>query len=181
MRESAPYRIRPLFWAGFVFIQSSTTVHQQCIDVAARLEEHSYVVIEGNQMEKENRINMNVRKSLGTSVLSVALLLASGIPALAENSRSVTLPHDLVLNGTSLPAGKYTVRWQTHSPEATVEFVRQHNVVHSKVVLSTEGRVEERSKSYDHDAVVYNTASDGTMSLVEIRFARSKNVLVFNQ
>ena len=121
-------------------------------------------------------MNMNIRKCLGTSVLSVALLLASGIPALATHSATVTLSHDLVLNGTSLPGGQYTVWWETNSSGATIEFVQHH-----KVVLSTEGRVEERSKGYDHDAVVYNTASDGTMSLVEIRFAYSNKVLVFNQ
>jgi hypothetical protein len=170
------YRIRPLFWAGFVFIQSSTTVHPQCIDVATGLKEYGCAGRKQNQMKKENRMNMNIRKSLGTSALSVALLLASGIPALAKDSRAVTLSHDVVLNGTTLPAGKCSVQWETHSPEATVEFVRHH-----KVVLSTEGRVEERSKGYDRDAVVYNTASDGTMSLAEIRFARSNKVLVFNQ
>jgi hypothetical protein len=127
-------------------------------------------------MKKENQMNMDVRKYLGTSVLSVALLLACGIPALASHSAKVTLSHDLVMNGRSLPAGKYTIRWETHSPEATVEIVRNH-----EVVLSTEGRLEERSKRYDRDAVVYNTASDGTMSLVEIRFAESNKVLVFNQ
>jgi len=121
-------------------------------------------------------MNMDVRKYLGTSVLSVALLLASGIPALAKDSRTVTFGHDFVLNGTTVPAGKWSVQWETHSPEATVEFVQHH-----KVVLSTEGRVEERSKGYDRDAVVYNTASDGTMSLVEIRFANSNKVLVFDQ
>jgi hypothetical protein len=127
-------------------------------------------------MKKENRTNMNVRKCLGTSVLSVALFLASGIPALAKNSTTVTLSHDLVLNGTSLPAGKYTVRWEADSPEASVEFVRNH-----EVFVSTAGRVEERPKGYDHGAVVCNTASDGTMSLAEIRFAHSNKVLVFNQ
>ena len=121
-------------------------------------------------------MNVNIRRSLGTSALSVALLLASGIPALAKNSRTVTFGHDFVLNGTTVPAGKCSVQWETHSPEGTVEIVRHH-----KVVLSTEGRVEERSKGYDRDAVVYNTASDGTMSLAEIRFARSNKVLVFNQ
>jgi len=138
---------------------------------------------------------MNIRKSLGTSVLSVARLLASGIPALAKNARTVTLAYDVVLKGTSLPAGPYSVRWVTHSTEATVGFVRNH-----QVVLSTEGRVEERinafdrnvavhtesrlgcrNNPYDYDAVFYNTAPDGTISLMEIRFAYANKVLVFNQ
>jgi len=143
-------------------------------------------------MKKENR--MNIRKFLGTSALSVALLVAAGIPGLAKNSGSVTFSHDVVVNGATLPAGEYTVQWETHSPEATVEFVQ-----HRKVVLSTEGKVEgrkgfyrsmtlnsegrtdERTNAYGDVAVVYNTASDGTMSLVEIHFAFSNKALVFNQ
>ena len=121
-------------------------------------------------------MNMDVRKYLGTSVLSVALLLASAIPALAKNARTLTFGHDFVLNGTTVPAGKCSVQWETHSPEATIEFVKHH-----KVALSTEGRVEERTGNYNRNAVVYNIASDGTMSLVEIRFADSNKVLVFNQ
>jgi hypothetical protein len=140
------------------------------------LEEHGSVGRKRNQMKKENRMNMDVRKYLGTSFLSVALLLASGIPALAKNARTVTFGHDFVLNGTTVPAGRCSVQWETHSPEATIEFVKHH-----KVVLSTEGRVEERSQGYNRDEVVYNTASDGTMSLVEIHFAYSNKVLVFNQ
>ena len=125
------------------------------------------------------KMNMKIRKCLGTSVLSVALFLASGIPALAnssEGSRTVKFVYGFVLNGTTIPAGKCSVRWQTHSPEATVEFVRHH-----EVLLSAEGKVEKRSKAYDRNAVVYDTASDGTMSLVEIRFAGSDKVLVLNQ
>ena len=76
-----------------------------------------------------------------------------------------------------------------------MEFVRNH-----QVVLSTEGRVEERvnasdrnvaahtesrldcrNNPYDYDAVFYNTAPDGTTFLMEIRFADSNKVLVFDQ
>jgi hypothetical protein len=121
-------------------------------------------------------MKINIRKFPGRLALSVALLLAAGIPGLAANSRTVTLQRDAVLSGTSLAAGRYSVRWETHSPEATVQFVQHH-----KVVLSTQGRVEERDKGYSRDAVVYNTAPDGTMSLIEIRFAHSNRVLVFNQ
>jgi hypothetical protein len=146
-------------------------------------------------MKKENRMHINLRKHLGTSALSVALLLASGIPALAKDSRTVTFAHDVIVNGTSLPAGQYSIRWENHSSGATIEFVQHH-----KVVFSTEGGFEERSKgynrnvaanttgsmernanAYDRDAVVFNATSDGTMSLEEIRLAYSNKVLVFNQ
>jgi hypothetical protein len=129
-----------------------------------------------NSMKKEKGTNMNIKKYLGISVLSVALLLASGIPGFAKNSGTVILQQDAVLKGTTLPAGRYHVRWETHSPQATIEFMRGH-----KVVISTEGRVEQRDQSYDRNAAVYSLASDGSRSLLEIRFAASKEVLVFNQ
>ena len=119
---------------------------------------------------------MDIRKYLGTLVLSVALLLASSIPSLAKNSRSVDLNHDVVLSGTTLPAGNYIVRWEAQSPRATVEFTRGH-----KVVLSTECKFEDRGKKYRSDMVVYHTAEDGTSTLNEIRFAGSSEVLVFKQ
>lgn len=122
------------------------------------------------------KMKMSIKKHLGTTVLSAALLLACGLPAFAETSQRVTFAHDFALNGTTFQAGKYLVRWKTHSPEATVEFVR-----HNKVVLSTEGRVEKRSKTYNRDEVVYNTGADGTLSLIEIRSAYSNKVLTFNQ
>ena len=112
--------------------------------------------------------------------MAVGLLLAAGIPGLAANGRTVTLPHDVVLSGTNLKvvllAGRYTIQWDTHSPEATVQFEQHH-----RVVLSTMGKVERRAKKYDHSSAVYNTAPDGSMSLAEIRFGGSSDVLVFNQ
>jgi hypothetical protein len=126
--------------------------------------------------KKGEQTNMNIRKYLGTSVLSLALFLLSGIPTLAKDSQTVTISYGFVLSGRSLPAGQYTVQWETHSPEATVEFVQHH-----KLLLSTEGRLEERTGHYNRNAVVYTTAPDGTVSLSEIRFARSNKVLVFNQ
>jgi hypothetical protein len=119
---------------------------------------------------------MDIRKYIGTSILSAVLILASGIPGLAKDSRTLALNHDAVLSGKTLPAGKYVVQWETHSPQATVEFARRH-----KVVLSTQGRLEDRGKKYNSNTVVYDTASDGSMTISEIRFAGSSEVLVFNQ
>jgi len=137
---------------------------------------------------------MNFTKYLGTSVLSVALILAAGVSCLAKNSEGVTFNHDVVVNGTTLPAGHYTVQWNAHSPAATVEFSQ-----HRKVVLSTDGTVLTRKGNYrsmtlatqdraseganvsDPLTVVYDRAPDGTMSLVEIRLAASNKVLVFSK
>jgi hypothetical protein len=119
---------------------------------------------------------MDIRKYLGTSILSVALLLASGYPGFAKNSRTIAFTHDVVLSGTTLPAGQYVVRWEAQSPRTTVEFARGN-----KTVFSTECRFEDRGKKYPSDMVVYLAASNGTMTISEIRFAGSSEVLVFNQ
>jgi hypothetical protein len=118
---------------------------------------------------------MDIRKYLGTLILSVALLLASGTPGLAKNSRTVALNRDAALSGKTLPAGTYVVQWEAHSPQAVVEFAQRH-----KVVLSTEGKIEDRGKKYYSNVVIYDTAADGTSSISEIRFAGSSEVLVFN-
>jgi len=119
---------------------------------------------------------MDIRKHLGTVSLTVALVFASGIPSLAKESRKLALNQDALLSGTTLPAGKYIVRWEAHSPRATVEFARGH-----QVVLSTECKLEDRGTKYSSDSVLYDTAADGTKSVSEIRFAGSSEVLVFNQ
>ena len=115
-------------------------------------------------------------KCLGTSVLFLGLLLASGLPAAAKSSHTIKLDHAVVLQGANLPAGRYQVEWQTHSPEADVQFSHKGGLV-----VSTTGRVEQRDQRYYSDAIVYGETSDGFISIVEIRFAGSKNVLVFAQ
>ena len=119
---------------------------------------------------------MDIRKHLGTSILFVALLLASGIPGFARNSRTIALTHKAVLSGTTLPAGKYDIRWEAQSNRATVEFAQG-----KKVILSTQCNLEDRGKKYESNIVVYSTAADGTNSISEIRFAGSSEVLIFNE
>jgi len=116
------------------------------------------------------------RKYLGIVIASVALLLACSISSFAKNSRTVAVTHNVVLNGTTLPAGQYVIRWEVQSPRASVEFARG-----KKVVLSTQCTFEDRGKKSDSSAVVYGTAPDGSASISEIRLSGSSGVLVFNQ
>ncbi len=115
------------------------------------------------------------RKWFGAGILSLGMLVAAGIPAAAKNSRTINIHHVVLLQGKNLPAGRYKVEWQTHSPEATVQFLRNR-----KLVVSTDGRVEQRDKISSCDSVVYDTAPDGSVTLLEIRFAGSNKVLVLN-
>jgi len=137
---------------------------------------------------------MKLTKYIGLSILSGALILAAGVSCFAKNSNSVTFSHDVVVNGTTLPAGHYSIHWNGQSPEATVVFSHRR-----KIVLSTEGTLVTRKNSYrnlaqaapemapqatnlyDSGEVVYDTAQDGTRSLVEIRLADSNKVLVFSK
>ena len=120
---------------------------------------------------------MKVRKCLRASVFALTLSLVAGIPAFASHSsgaKTVNFPNTFVMNGTTVAAGKYSVQWQTHSPDAKVNFVRKHSVL-----VTTEAKVEKRSDAYSRNSVVYDTSSEGAWSIVEIRFAGSKNVIVF--
>ena len=67
------------------------------------------------------------------------------------------------------------MEWKTHSPQATVQFSQRF-----KVSLFAAGRVERRAKKYEQNSVVYDTTPDGSLFIIEIRFANSKRVLVFN-
>ena len=119
---------------------------------------------------------MGIRRYLATLVVSATLLMTAGIPGFAKNSKNIALAHQVVLNGTTLPAGQYAVRWEGKSPQANVEFVQN-----KKVVVSTQGKFEDRGKKYDSNAVVYATTPDGASTISEIRFGGSSEVLVFNQ
>ena len=119
---------------------------------------------------------MNIRKNLGIVLASIALLLACGVACFAKNSQTVAVTHNVVLNGTTLPAGQYVISWEVQSPRASVQFARG-----KKVVLSTQCTFEDRGKRNDSSAVVYGTAPDGSNSISEIRLSGSNGVLVFNQ
>lgn len=112
------------------------------------------------------------RNSLGVSVLMLALVLTASVPAFANDTRHVTLHHDMVLLGTSLQAGEYTISWASHSATATVS--------RKKDVLATvEGKLVERGKKPDRNAILFDTNADGTNTIREIRLAGSSQALVF--
>lgn len=106
----------------------------------------------------------------------VAILLAACLSAAAANSRTLSFRTPVKLNGTDMTPGYYVVDWVSHSPEATVTFRRN-----GQVVATAAGKWVERDTKAPADAVVYSNNADGSHTLTELRFGGMKQVLVFGQ
>jgi len=106
----------------------------------------------------------------------LAILLAACLSAAAANSRTLSFKTAVKLNGTDMTPGFYLVDWVSHSPEATVTFRRN-----GQVVATAAGKWVERDTRYETDSVVYTNNADGSHTLVELRLAGMKQVLVFGE
>lgn len=123
-------------------------------------------------MGKERSI---MRFAKASRVLAAVLVLALTATALAATGAgTVTLSSAAQLNGKSLAAGEYKVRWDSHSPDADVTFLQGKATVasaHAKLVDGKETALE--------DSVVTRCNSDGSKSLLEVHFRGQKSFLVF--
>lgn len=106
----------------------------------------------------------------------LAIVLVAGLSAAAANSRTMSFHTPVKLNGTDMTPGFYVVDWVSHSPEATVTFRRN-----GQVVTTAAGKWVERDSKAPADAVVYSNNADGSHTLVELRFGGMKQALVFGQ
>ena len=118
---------------------------------------------------------MKLTKTLSVTIVAMAFCVAVSAAAKTKDFRNVLLHYDASVGGSHLASGTYRVKWQTHSPEATVSFEKE-----SKVVATVEGKVVDHGKKYLSDEVVYNESADGALKIREIRFKGSSEVIEFN-
>ena len=119
---------------------------------------------------------MKVGSFVGRITLAVAILLMAALSAVAQKARTVRLPYSASVNGKQLAAGEYKVTWETHSPQATVNFAQKR-----EVVATVEGKWVDRETKYEANAVVYSNNPDGSRTILEVRFAGLKGALVFGE
>jgi len=112
------------------------------------------------------------RLSLRFAVLALSLMLA--ITAFAKpRSENITLYHDATVNGTNLPAGEYTVKYDVEGSNAQVRFMQGN-----KQVAAATGQVKTLSKKTGSSQVVLDT--EGNMrSISEIDFGGKDEALTF--
>ena len=104
----------------------------------------------------------------------IAIFLVATISGFAKESRTVKVIHSASVGGTVIAPGEYKLQWKSHGSDATVTLMKG-----KKVVTTAPAQVVDRDAEYDRSAVVYETGSDGSRSIIEMRFADSKRVLVF--
>ena len=110
-----------------------------------------------------------------TGVLALVLVLTLSATALAAGGASTIKLHSAVqVNGTSLAAGEYKVKWESHSPETDVTFLQG-----KKAVATAHAKLVDRDQASREDSVVTRLNSDGSQTIVEIRCEGKKSVLVF--
>jgi uncharacterized protein YfaP (DUF2135 family) len=119
---------------------------------------------------------MKLGRSVGRLTVTLAILLMAALSAVAQNARTLKVPYSAALKGKQLAAGEYKVTWQTHSPEATVNFMQK-----KAVVATVEGKWVDRDTKYEANAVVYSNNPDGSRTILEVRFAGLKGALVFGE
>ena len=91
-----------------------------------------------------------------------------------RGNRDFTLPRTLKVGGTHLPVGSCLISWESYTPDAIVKIEPDRGMG-----VTVEGRWVNDGVSYTQDAVVYQTNSDGSRTLVEIRFSGMRRALVF--
>jgi len=119
---------------------------------------------------------MTHRLLLRALISSLAVLFLVGASALANGSRTLSVPYAGSLGGTSIEPGVYQLNYQQHSPEATVTLTSS-----KKVIVTTQGKVVERPAKYRVNAVVYQRRDDGSQVITEIRLGGTNQAIVFGE
>jgi cell division protein FtsN len=93
-----------------------------------------------------------------------------------RGSRTFTFLSRLTVNGTNMPVGNFVISWESYIPDAIVKFEKD-----GSVLGTTDGKWVRRGVKYADDAVVYRKNSNGSRTLLEIRFAGMSQALVFGK
>jgi len=114
---------------------------------------------------------MNYKNTVKGLLLGLTVLLATSVFA-ASNKGSLETLSSITVNGTTLPAGSYQLKW-----EGTGSNVQLNILKGSKVVATTPARLVDLQQSPNQDQAVMKNNGDGSKSLAEVRFGGKKYAL----
>jgi len=104
----------------------------------------------------------------------LVLALTLSISAFAKSkSENISLFQDVTVNGTTVPAGDYVVKYDIDGNNAQVKFTQN-----GKDIATTTGQVKMLNKKPAQNQVVLNTAGD-TRTISEIEFGGKDTAITF--
>lgn len=103
-------------------------------------------------------------------LLGMALLLATS--ALASNKASVAFTDSVTINGTQLPAGDYSLKWEGSGDNVQLSVLKG-----SHVMVTTPARLVDLKESANNTSTIVTNNPDGSRSVTEIRFSGKKYAL----
>jgi len=113
------------------------------------------------------------RNAIRFALLVFALTLSIGAFA-REKSESISLFQNVTVNGTTVPAGDYVVKYDIEGSNAQVKFTQN-----GKEIASTNGQVKTLSKKPVRNQVFLNTAGD-SRTISEIEFGGKDTAITFD-
>jgi hypothetical protein len=109
-----------------------------------------------------------------SSMFLLFLLMATSL--FAANKGSLEVSDSVLVNGTRLAAGDYSLSWEGNGPNVQLNILKGH-----KVIASTPARVVDKENPQGRDSALLKMNPDGTKSLAEVRFGGKKYALEIGQ
>jgi len=92
-----------------------------------------------------------------------------------SKSETLTLLRDAQLNGTTIPAGEYTVRYDANGSTCLVKVMKG-----SKTVATANGELKQLSRRPEHDQVVLRNDAGSLPTVSEMDFSNSNTAITFD-
>jgi hypothetical protein len=99
----------------------------------------------------------------------IGTLFLSSMAAIAASRGSLQLSEQVLVNGQSLPAGEYQVKWDGDGPNVDLRILRD-----GKLVTTVPARTIDLPRKDSEDSVLTKKNDDGSWSLSEIHFGGKK-------
>ncbi len=108
------------------------------------------------------------------TVVALLLFLTAAPIMAADGSAKYSVSDAMVIAGNEIKPGEYDVKWQSHSPEATVVFKQK-----GKAVLTVEGKIETLSRKSDFNSMLVGKDASGRSVIKGLLFSGKNFKIVF--
>ena len=121
---------------------------------------------------KAGRKGSNMKSNNAIRFLTFTAVLLFSVSAFAGTG-TINVSEDTTLHGKQLKAGEYKVKW---SDDGAISLSQN-----GKEVMSTQGKVVEKTDRSNYNSVVKQVQSDGSTKVTELRFGGKRTAIVLEE